>query len=220
MPKLDYQGGVKGGIQGAQAGYTIGGPWGAAAGGVLGAAGGLFSGGRKKKKKAKKVSNLDENQQAVNQNQFQSFSGEGPYADLYDYNPDRANEVFDKTIANRAYRDLNEKGIPTVTGQFRNQGLMNSSYAGDALAKMTRDLQESLDAQRSKYLYERESEARNAKRQGIENYQNRENFSYDKGNYSGEKGFDINGILGSIKPESVQGVKDWWQNEGPIIGNV
>ena len=213
MAKLDYASGASGAISGASTGAMFG-PWGAAAGGLIGGAAGLFGGGRKKKKKAKQVSTLDKNQQDVNNKQYQAFSGEGDWADLYDYNPEGANEVFDKTIANKAYRDLNERAIPSVTGQFRNQGLMNSSYAGDALGKLTRDVQESLDAQRSKYLYDRESEARNAKRQGIENYQNRQNFAYDSGNYDGGGGFNIDSILGKVTPEMAQGVMNWWNKPG------
>lgn len=210
MAKLDYGSGASGAVSGASTGAMIGGPWGAAAGGIIGGVGGLFGSGRKKK--GKKISNLDKNQQRVNQNQMDAFTGQGEYADLYGYNPEGANDVFDKTIANRAYRNLNEQGIPSVTGQFRNQGLMNSSYAGDAVAKLTRDVQESLDAQRTKYLYDRESEARNAKRQGIENFQNRENFSLNTGNPGG--GFDINSVLSQISPEMIQGAKDWWNKPG------
>ncbi len=210
MAKLDYNSAAGGALSGAATGSMLG-PWGALAGGVIGGAAGLFGGGRKKKKKAKPVSNLDPRQQSVNQNQMQAFSGEGPFADLYGYNPEGANDVFDKTIANPAYRGLQEKGIPGVTGAFRSNGLQNSSYAGDAIGKLVRDVQESLDAQRAKYLYSRESEAREAKRSGIENFQNRENFSMDTGNYKGNPGgFDINGLIGKITPEMVQGAQDWW----------
>lgn len=219
MPKLDYGSGASGAVSGAATGAMFG-PWGAAAGGLLGAGAGLFGNGRKKKKRAKPISTLDANQQLVNQNQMQAFTGQGDYADLYDYNPEAANDVFDKTIANPAYRNLNEKAIPSITGQFRNQGLMNSSYAGDALGRLTRDVQESLDAQRAQYLYGRENEARNAKRAGIENFQNRQNFAYDKGNYSGNRGFNLDSLLGKLTPEMAGGLADWWQNNGPIIGNV
>lgn len=221
MPKLDYTSGATGAISGASTGAMFG-PWGALAGGLAGGAAGLFGGGRKKKKRAKPMSTLDPNQQVVNQNQFQSFTGQGPYADLYDYNPQGANDVFEQTIANPAYRNLQEKAIPGITGAFRNQGLMNSSYAGDALARLTRDVQESLNAQRAKYLYDRESEARNAKRNAIENFQNRETVNYDTGNYSGGSGFDINKILGSVSPEMLNGLAGLFNSGsgGSVPNNV
>lgn len=167
MGKYDVGEGASGAAQGASTGFAAGGPVGGVVGGVIGAAKGFF--GKKKRKKG----HLEKRQKKLNKEQYDAFHGEGPLADLYNYDPEKANANFDQNIGRLAYRDLNEKAIPAVTGQFRNEGLMRSSYAGDAIAKLARDVQESLDAQRTNYQFGLEQEARNAKRQGLENYQNR-----------------------------------------------
>ena len=171
----DWSGAATGALSGATTGASLGSiipgigtGIGAAAGGLVGGTLGLF--GRKKKKK-NTLSTLDKRQQELNKQQHESILGKGPLADLYNYDPQQANEVFDKNIANPAYRDLQERAIPSVTGQFRSQGLMNSSYAGDAVAKLARDVQESLDAKRANYLYGEQSNAREAKRSAVENLQ-------------------------------------------------
>ncbi len=192
----NYTGAASGGLSGAATGFQVGGPWGAAVGGALGAAGGLF-GGRKKKKR---VSSLDKRQQQLNKQQYSALRGEGPLADIYNYNPEKANDVFDKTIADPAYRNFREKLAPNVTGQFRSQGLMQSSYAGDALSRLARDVQENLNAERSKYLYGQENAARSAKQGAVENLQNRQTFGYDTSAPSG-RGFDVDSILKSITPQ-------------------
>lgn len=198
MAKANWGGGLGGAASGASAGFSVGGPVGAAVGGTLGLFGGLF-GGKKKKKKPKKLSTFDVEQKRLNQLQHQSILGEGPLADLYNYNPQQANAVFDRTIGNPAYRSFREEIAPQITGQFRSGGLQNSSYAADALARRGRDVQENLDAQRMKYLYGLESEARGAKRQAVENLQNRTTFDYapDQAEQAGG-GFGIDKILSSI----------------------
>jgi len=197
----DWGAGASGAASGAAAGSVFGAP-GAAVGGVVGGLVGLF-GGKKKKKK----SSFDKKQKKLNQQQFDALHGEGPFADLYSYNPEKANEVFDKTIANPAYRKFNEDLAPGITGQFRSNGLQNSSYAGDALSKTARDIQESLDAQRSKYLYGQEQDVNTRKSNALENYQNR-NTQYMDSNNSG--GFNIDSILNSISPEVIDKAKNWF----------
>ncbi len=204
MPKPDYGSAAGGAISGAVTGGSIGGPWGAAIGGLFGGGLGLFGG----RKKAKKRSTMDKKQRALYDQEYQALQGEGPFADLYDYDPEQANQVFDKTIGRPAYRNYEEKLAPQITGQFRNQGLMNSSYAADALSKTARDLQENLDAQRSQYLYGEQKDSRNAKRQAIQNIQSRTTFDYDKN--SGSGGFDINQILGSITPENMKVLQNYF----------
>lgn len=204
----DFTGGATGALGGASTGFSIGGPAGAAVGGLVGGLSGLFG----KKKKRKKVSSLDKRQQRLNEQQHQALLGEGPLADLYNYDPEAANAVFDKNIANKAYRDLNERAIPGVTGQFRNQGLMQSSYAGDAVAKLARDVQESLDAQRTQYLYGEQQDARGAKRNAVENLQNRQTFAYDTADRGGG-GFDINKILDSFSPEMIDQARDYFSKK-------
>lgn len=202
MPKTNWTSGATGALSGAATGTAIGGPIGGAIGGIVGGAAGLFGGGRKKKKR---ISTLDKRQQKLNEQQHDSILGEGPLADLYNYDPDAANAVFDKTIANPAYRKFKEDLAPGITGQFRSQGLQNSSYAGDALSKVARDIQESLDAQRSQYMYGEQKDARNAKRGAVENLQNRQTFALDTAAPTG--GFDIGSVLGSISPEMIEQFK-------------
>ncbi len=202
MPKTDWGGGFSGAASGASAGSVFG-PVGSVVGGVAGGLLGLFGGGKKKKKK--KISTLDKNQKNINESQFQALNNEGPWADLYNYDPEKANDVFDKTVANPAYRKFKEELVPGITGQFRSNGLMQSSYAGDALSKLARDVQESLDAQRSKYLYDAESSSKGAKQNAIENYQNRQTFAYDT---AAPGGSTVDGILNSLTPDNMNGVKD------------
>lgn len=201
----DFTGAATGALSGAGTGGAIGGPIGAAAGGLVGGIAGLF--GNKKKKK--KISTFDKRQKELNKQQHQAIFGEGPLADLYNYNPEQANEVFDKTVANPEYRNLKEQAIPALTGQFRNAGLMTSSYAGDAVGKLIRDVQEKLSGERSKYLYGEQKEARSAKQNAIENLQNRSTFAIDTAAQNG--GFDINKVLGSISPEMVSGVQGYFK---------
>lgn len=216
----DWTGGATGALSGASTGATIGSvipgvgtAIGAGIGGLVGGVAGLFGG---KKKKKKKVSSLDKNQQRLNKQQHEAVLGKGPLADLYNYDPEAANAVFDQNIARVAYRDLNEQAIPSVTGQFRSAGLMNSSYAGDAVAKLARDVQENLDAQRTQYLYGEQKDARTAKRSAVENLQNRQTFAYDK-NASGG-GFDINKVLGSITPEMTDQIANYFKK--PATGGI
>lgn len=201
----------QGAASGAITGGSIGGPWGALAGGALGGIAGLFG---KKKKRNKRLSSLDPNQQNINQQQYASFLGEGPLADLYNYDPEQANSVFDQTIANPAYQNFQENIVPTITGQFRSNNLQNSSYSGGALGKAGADVQRGLDAQRAQYLYGQEQGAQTAKRSGIENFQNRQNFAYDN---AAPQGFDINQILSSISPEVLSGLQGHFGKK-PVAG--
>lgn len=192
-----------GAASGAAAGSSVLPGVGTVVGGILGGVAGWFGG--KKKKKKKKVSTLDKDQQKLNKAQHEAMYGEGPLADLYNYDPEKANEVFDKTIGRYAYRNLHEKLIPELTGQFRNKGLMQSSYAGDAVGKLVRDVQESLDAQRAQTLYNEQKEARGAKRQSVENLQNRQTFAYEQQNPSKSSGSAVD----LITPENLEKVGDF-----------
>jgi hypothetical protein len=212
----NYTGAASGAISGASAGGSIAGVPGAIFGGLFGGVSGLFGG---KKKRARKVSTLDKNQQEINNQQFQALQGEGPLADLYNYDPEAANRVFDETIANPAYRKYKEDLAPNITGQFRKEGLMNSSYAGDALTKMARDIQESLDSQRKSYQYGQQKDAQNAKRQAVNQFQGQQNFAYDTSAGS-QSGFDIDKVLESIPPEAITQLKDYFSKKKPGTGGV
>lgn len=199
---VDWAGAASGAVGGATVGGGVGGPWGALAGSVVGGAAGLFG---SNKRKRKKISGLDKNQKKLNKDQHAAVYGEGPLADLYNYDPDQANSVFDQTVANPAYRNYKEKLLPETTGAFRSQGLQNSSYVGDAVTKMARDIQESLDAQRSKYLYGEQKEAKAAKQNAINNLQSQSTFSYDTSPGS----TTIDDILKNVTPDQIKELKNW-----------
>lgn len=205
---VDWGAGASSGITGALTGFGVGGPVGAAVGGVGGGIAGLFGSGKKKKKKR---SSLDKNQKALNEQQFAGLQGQGPLADLYNYDPEQANDVFDQNVSRPAYRNFQEKLAPNITGQFRNQGLMNSSYAGDALSRVARDIQEGLDAQRSQYLYGQQQDATTAKRSAVENLQNRQTFAYDTAAQPG--GFNIDSILSSVNPANIDQFKNYFNQQ-------
>jgi hypothetical protein len=207
MARADFGGGASGALSGAATGAAFGGPVGAGIGGIVGGLGGLFGSGRKKRKK--RISSLDKDQQRLNQTQHQSILGEGPLADLYNYNPEQANSVFEQTISRPALREFKEETIPGITGSFRSAGLQNSSYVGDALSRAGRDVQEDLNAKRAKYLYDEQKQARSAKRSAVENLQNRQTFSYDTG-APRSGGFDIGSILQSISPDAIAGIRDYF----------
>lgn len=209
----NYSSAATGALSGAATGATIGSAVpvigtgiGAAGGAIIGGLSGLFGG---KKKKRKTLSTLDKRQQKLQKKQYEGLLGQGPMADLYNYDPEKANDVFEKTIANPAYRGFQENVIPGITGQFRSAGLMNSSYAGDAISKAGRDVQESLNAQRSKYLYDAQQMARGARREDLNRFQDRETFMYDVG----QKPFDIQSVLKSISPEAVKEIKNYFSKE-------
>ncbi len=202
----DWTSGATGAMGGASAGMSVGGPAGAVVGGIVGGAAGLFGG---KKKKKKKVSAYDKKQQQLYEEEHQALHGEGPFADLYNYNADAANDVFNRNVADPAYRKYKEDLAPGITGQFRSQGLMNSSYVGDALTKLARDIQENVDAKRAQYMYDQEKETKQAKRQAIQNIQGRSTFAYDTSG-DGGGGFDINKVLDSITPEMISQAKDYF----------
>lgn len=205
MASLNAGGALEGVGSGASLGATLGSVVpgiGTGVGALIGGVGGGLVGLFGKKKKKKTLSRLDKNQQKLNQAQFDSlFGSSGPLADLYNYDPNQANEVFEKTIANPAYRNFEENVIPGITGQFRGNNLMQSSYAGDALSKAGRDVQESLDARRAQYLYNEQTGAREAKRRALEDFQNRTTFDWDK---TGQRGFSD--IAGSLDPKTLEGL--------------
>lgn len=215
MASLNAGGALSGVGSGASLGATIGSVVpgvgtgiGALVGGLGGGIAGLFG----KKKKKKTLSRFDKNQQKLNEAQFESlFGGSGPLSDLYNYDPNQANEVFNKTIADPAYRGFQENVIPGITGQFRGNNLMQSSYAGDALSKAGRDVQERLDAERARYLYGEQTNARDAKRRALEDFQNRTTFDWDK---TGKRGFSD--VLGSMDDKTLQGLLQFAKQLGGV----
>ena len=164
MPKADWGGGAGGAVSGAMSGASIGSvipgvgtAIGGAVGGLVGGIAGLF--GKKKKKKPKKMSTLDPQQQSLYNDYISSIRGEGPMKDMYNFDAEGYNDVFDKTIGRAANRNFQENIIPGITGQFRSNNLMNSSYAGESLSRAGRDVQENLDAQRSQNVFQGQQQA-------------------------------------------------------------
>ena len=206
MPKADWGSGASGAASGGIAGFSAGGPIGGIVGAVTGGLTGLFGG----KKKKKKRSTLDKKQQQLNDMQHDSILGKGPLADLYNYDPEKANAVFDQNFANPAYRQFKEKLAPEITGQFRSNGLQNSSYAGDAISRLARDIQENLNAKRTEYLYKQENNAKSAKQNAVENLQNRQTFAFDKqgGGSGNQYGGTVDDILSQITPQNIESLKD------------
>lgn len=178
MPGLNLSGALSGGLGGAQLGGMVGGLPGALGGGALGGVAGLF--GKKKKKKAKRVSTLDPSQQALYNDSIAGLRGEGQFADLYNFNADQANDVFNQNVARPAYRGFQENIIPQITGQFRGQGIGNSSYTGEALSRAGRNVQENLDAQRAAAMYQGQEDVNSRRAQGIDKILNMQTFNYER----------------------------------------
>lgn len=148
---------------------------GAGVGGLVGGVAGLFG---SKKKKKKRLSTLDPEQQALRQSQIDALYGRGDFSNLYAFDPQKANTNFDLNYARPAYRNFQENIVPEITGQFRQGGLFNSSYTGQALSRAGRDVQEGLDAKRFDYLYQGEQAANTAKQNAINSLLGMQTFNY------------------------------------------
>lgn len=175
---------ISGTLGGAVTGFLKGGPAGALVGGGLGLVGDLT---KKKKKKNKlfgegsgTVSSYDPLQQELYKNANEGIMNRGPLADVYGFNADQANNNFDLNIQNPALRNYRENIVPTITGQFRKDNLMNSSYAGEALAREGRNVQENLNAGRANYIYNQEQASKDRRQRGIESILGSQTFAYNQ----------------------------------------
>lgn len=207
MPKVDYGSGASGVVSGVATG-SIFGPVGGVIGGIAGGIAGLFGG--KKKKKAKKISTLDPQQQALYDDYVASIRGEGPFSDMYNFDDKGYNEVFDKTVGRPAYRNFEENIIPRITGQFRQNNLMNSSYAGESLSRAGRDVQENLDAQRSANVFNGQQQAKTSKQNAMNQVLNMQTFAYEKP--GAQKPSTVDQILNSLAPQAGEWVADQFKN--------
>ncbi len=194
----DIAGGAAGG---AALGSTFG-PVGTALGAVGGGILSLFGG---KKKGKKKVSRFDDQQQQLYDQRMQALRGQGPFADIYSFNADKANTNFDKNIAAPATRDWEENKIPAITGNFRGRNLQNSSYLGESLTKSGRDLQEGLNAKRYDYIYSGEEAAKGYKRDTIDKTLNQNTFDYDSSKGGGS-------VIDQILEAGGQEAGQWFAN--------
>lgn len=178
MGKLDWGGGAGGAASGAAVGSLFG-PVGTGVGAVAGGLLGLF--GRKKKKKPKKYSTLNPMQEEMF-NEYASGlkTGEGPYGDLFNFNPDQMRDVFKKMYADPAYQQYQEEVVPGITGQFRGGNLQNSSYLGGALAKEGSNVQKNLDAQLANMLYQGQQDSLARRMNGLNTILGTQTFAYGK----------------------------------------
>lgn len=220
MPKADWGGGVGGAASGAISGASIGSiipgvgtAIGAGVGGVVGGISGLFGG--KKKKKSKKRSTLDPQQQSLYNDYIASIRGEGPMKDMYNFDAEGYNDVFDKTIGRQANRNFQENVIPGITGQFRSNNLMNSSYAGESLSRAARDVQENLDALRSQNVFSGQQQANQNKQNAINNALGTQTFAYNK--TGAQSPGVIDQILGSLGPAAGEWFADYLKKGNTAI---
>ncbi len=212
MAKADWGSGASGALEGGLTGAYVGslipgvGTAAGAAGGVLiGGLSGLYG---KKKKKSKKRSTLDPQQQALYDDYVASIRGEGPMKDMYNFDAAGYNDVFDKTVGRPAYRNFQENIVPEITGQFRKKNLMNSSYAGESLSRAGRNVQENLDAQRSQNIFQGQQQANQNKQNAINNLLGNQTFAYDKP--EAQQPGMIDQILGSVGPAAGEWVADYY----------
>lgn len=138
-------------------------------------------------------------------------------ADLYNWNAEGANENFDKNVSRPAYRNFNENIVPTITGQYRGSNIMNSSYSGEALSRAGRNVQESLDAQRSNMQFNGQQNALEARRNAIPGVLN---MTTQRDNANNPSTFDQ--IANAVGPHAAEYVADYLKpktnNSGPIQG--
>lgn len=134
----------------------------------------------KKEKKPKKRSTMDKRQQALWADYDKGLRGEGPLADLYNFDAQKATNNFNQNVARPAYENYQENVVPEITGAFRSKGLGNSTYAGQALERGGRMVQNDLNAKMSDYLYNQEQAIQNRKANGINNFLNTQTFAYEK----------------------------------------
>lgn len=144
------------------------------------AAGASIYSALKKNKKPKKRSTMDKRQQALWADYDKGLRGEGPLADLYNFDVGKAQQNFQQNVARPAYENYQENVIPEITGAFRGRGLGNSTYAGQALERGGRMVQQDLNAKMNDYMYNQEQAIQNRKANGINNFLNTQTFAYEK----------------------------------------
>lgn len=218
---LDWGSGATGAIGGAAAGSTFG-PVGTAVGGLIGGAAGLFGSKKKKKKKPKLLRTLDDQQEELYGSQMAALRGEGPMAGMYNFDAQGYNNVFDQTIGRPAYRNFQENIIPNITGQFRGNNLMNSSYAGQSLSRAGRDVQENLDAQRSANIFQGQQTANQNKMAAIQNLLGLQTQAYQRPEEGAPSTIDqiLNSVATAGGEWLANKVKDFGKTSAPASPTV
>jgi hypothetical protein len=176
MVKLNATSGLAGAGTGASIGGSMGGPVGAGAGALLGGLLGLFSGQGSRKK----ISTLDQQQQELYNQYTQGVQGKGSMADLFNFNPEQATDVFNQSVADPAYQNFQENIIPGITGAFRGGNLQNSSYLGGALGKAGTDVQKNLDAQLAQMLQQGQQGSVDRRLLALRDILGQSTFAYEK----------------------------------------
>ena len=132
------------------------------------------------KKKAKKRSTFDKTQKKLWKDYNNGIMGEGPLADLYKFDAQKATQNFQQNVARPAYENYQENVIPQITGSFRSKGLGNSSYAGQALERGGRMVQNDLNGKMSDYLFQQENSVNNRRSGAIKDSLNTNTFDYER----------------------------------------
>lgn len=206
MASYSAASGASGALSGGQIGMSVGGPPGAAIGAVAGGLAGLF-GSKKKKRKPKQISTLDPQQQQLYDQYVQSIRGQGPLAGIHGFDAAGANQNFDQNVSRPAYRNFQENIIPQITGQFRSNNLQDSTYAGGALGRAGRDVQENLDAQRSNMIFNGQQTAQQNKLGAINNVLGMQTFAQERPQE--RKPGTIEQIFSQLAPKS----GDFWADQ-------
>lgn len=207
---LNLGGGASGAVSGAAAGSSFG-PWGTAIGAGIGGVAGLFGGGKKKKKRGL----FDSQQKKLYTDYINGIQGQGPMAGQYNYDANQANSVFDQNVANPAIRQFKEDIVPNITGQYRKNNLMQSSYSGEALSRAGRDVGEKLAALRAATQFQGQENASQRKQDAIQNALGMSSFAYE----TGAKSSPIDQILGQAAPSGGEWFKDFLGSNGKQFQN-
>ncbi len=176
MVRYDASYGAQGALTGASIGTSILPGYGTAAGAAIGSTLGFFA----PRKKKKKISTLDKQQQQLYGQYHAALQGQGQFADMFNYNPQQDTDYFNKSIAAPAYQNYKENVVPTITGAFRGGNLGKSSYLGGALGKAGSDVQKNLDAQLSQMLSQGHENALNRRVNAVNSLLNMQTFAQEK----------------------------------------
>ncbi len=212
MAKLNVSGGLSGAASGASVGASIGSVLpgvGTAIGGAIGGIGGgllgLFG---SRKKKPKRLSTFDRNQQELFDKYTQGVQGKGQFSNLFGFDPAQQRDVFQKMYAQPAYQNFQENIIPSITGQFRGGNLGNSSYLGGALGKAGTDVQRGLDAHLAQMLYQGQQSSIDRRLSAINNILGTQTFAYQKPQASPFESM-LYGFSGGLGQSAGSKFSDW-----------
>lgn len=194
MARLNLSNGVSSALGGAASGAAVGSvvpgigtAAGAIGGGLAGLAGGLFSGS------GGKTSTLDRTQRSLYKQYAQGVQGQGPMADLFNYDQQGATDNFNRNYAQPAYQKFQQEIAPTITGSFRSSNLGNSSYAANALGRAGADVQKNLDNNLQNILYQGQQNSLERRIQALRDILSNQTFAKNQRQPSA-----IDSILGGL----------------------